>query len=107
MGSSGINEEYTPETYQYFGKSLAESLLDLTDSHPQSKMRDTAMKNLQGVKSWISKRLKAAEISEAARKSALAKLLNNLTTKVAMKAPDGTNVENAGHVRERRSSGSK
>ena len=104
----GENEEYTPETYSHFGESLAVSILDLTESNPQSKMSDTPLKNLAGVKSWVTKRIKAQEMKEASRKSAIGSLLNNLSAKVGLQTPENnktTEVDGLGHKRGRRSSG--
>jgi len=104
----GDNEDYTPETYTQLGESMAVSILDLTESNPQSKMSETTMKNLAGVKTWVTKRLKAQEMKEASRKSALASLLNNLTTKVGWQTSENnkdTEVDGSGHKRGRRSSG--
>jgi hypothetical protein len=104
----GENEEYTPETYAHFGESMAVSILDLTESNPQSKMSETPVKNLAGVKSWVTKRIKAQEMKEASRKSALGSLLNNLSAKVGSQTHENikaTEVDGSGHKRGRRSSG--
>ena len=89
----GEKEIYTTETYEDFGKSLAESILDLTESNTESKIQNTPMKNLAGVKSWVTKRMKAAEISEAARNSSVGKLFNLLPAKVPEKIEENNVTE--------------
>eukprot|EP00092_Neocalanus_flemingeri_P026232 GFUD01028433.1.p1 GENE.GFUD01028433.1~~GFUD01028433.1.p1 ORF type:complete len:549 (+),score=113.91 GFUD01028433.1:26-1648(+) len=75
----GEKEIYTPEVYEDFGKSLAVSILDLTESNPRSKVQDTPLRNLAGVKMFVAKKIKAAQLMEASRKFALGKLMNYLS----------------------------
>jgi len=103
----GEKEIYTPEIYSEFGKSLAVSILDLTESNPNSKIQETSMKNLHGVRLWVSKKIKAMEIGEASRKQALGKLLSFLSAKKVI-TPENNTIEQDAHLHDknrRRSSG--
>ena len=63
-----VPPKYTPAVYEETGKSLAISMLDLTESNPWSRLTCSPLKNLRGVRAWIGNYLKNSE-AEAANKS--------------------------------------
>ena len=60
--------KYSPYIYEETGKSLAISILDLTESNPWTRLTCSSSKNMKGVRSWIRIYLKNAE-TEAAKKA--------------------------------------
>ena len=67
-----IPPKYNPSIYEETGKSMAVSILDLTESNPWTRLTCSSNKNLKGVRTWIKNWLKNAE-TEAANKSKSAK----------------------------------
>lgn len=63
-----IPPKYNPAHYEETGKSLAISILDLTESNPWTRLTCSPSKNLKGVRTWIRNYLKNSEI-EAANKA--------------------------------------
>lgn len=63
-----VPPKYGPQIYEETGKSLAISILDLTESNPWTRMTCSSCKNLKGVRAWIRSYIKNAE-TEAAAKS--------------------------------------
>ena len=63
-----IPPKYSPAPYEDTGKSLAVSILDLTESNPWSRLTCSSSKNLKGVRTSVRNYIKSAE-AEAANKS--------------------------------------
>jgi hypothetical protein len=62
--------KYGPPIYEDAGKSLAVSILDLTESNPWTRLTCSSCKNLKGVRAWVGNYLKTSEAEAAASKAA-------------------------------------
>ena len=71
-----VPPKYNPTIFEDTGKSLAISILDLTESNPWTRLTCSSCKNLKGVRSWIRTYIKNADAEAAAK----------LSTKSAVKA---------------------
>ena len=86
-----VPPKYNPALYEDTGKSLAISILDLTESNPWTRLTCSSCKNLKGVRNWIRTYIKNAD-AEAASK---------LSTKSAVKAsPIRNRLRNSGGVKK-------
>ena len=56
-----IPPKYSPTTFEDTGKSLAVSILDLTESNPWTRLTCSSSKNLKGVRNSVRNYIKSAE----------------------------------------------